>query len=62
MGVAERSIRVVVEIDATEQPIRARLAGPSGEEREYVGWLALIAALEGLCAGDGARRDGERTG
>ena len=45
-----RPIRVVVDLDAASQPIRATLTGPDGSSREYVGWLALIAALEALSA------------
>lgn len=53
MTTGTRPIRVVIDIDATAQPIRATLAGPDGTPREYVGWLALIAALEALSAEDG---------
>jgi len=55
-----RPIRVVIDIDPAAQPVRATLAGPDGTPREYVGWLALIAALEALST-ENARRPGDAT-
>jgi hypothetical protein len=37
---------VTVEFDPSSDPIRGRVAGTAGPQREFSGWLELIAALQ----------------
>jgi hypothetical protein len=39
-------LRLVLELERDSEPIRGTLTGPGGEHRAYVGWLALIEALD----------------
>ena len=46
MGDAPTSVRLVVEIERHTEPIRGTVSDPAGSEHPYVGWVALIGALE----------------
>ena len=48
MTAARRPLRLTIELDPDAQPPRGEILDERGEERPYVGWLALIAALEEL--------------
>jgi hypothetical protein len=48
MSEEERPLRLVLELEHGSEPIRGRITAPTGETREYVGWLALANALEEL--------------
>jgi hypothetical protein len=39
-------IPLSLEVDANTDPISGRLTGPDGAGEDFVGWLALSAALE----------------
>ncbi|MFL5831420.1 MAG: hypothetical protein ACJ76X_16005 [Solirubrobacteraceae bacterium] len=39
-------LRLIVEVDPELEPIRGTVTGPDGRARVYLGWLALIDALE----------------
>ena len=41
-------LRVVLEVERDTDPIRGTVADPSGPARAYVGWLALMGALDEL--------------
>lgn len=43
-------LRLVLEVERDADPIRGSVAHPGGEARAYVGWLALIGALDRLRA------------
>jgi hypothetical protein len=51
---AER-VTLVVELDRNEDPISGSVSGDDGRKRGYVGWLALIAALDELRQSPGER-------
>jgi hypothetical protein len=40
--------RLILEVDETEGPVRGTIANVRGERHEYVGWIALIKAVEEL--------------
>ena len=40
-------LRLVLEVERESGPIRGTVAGPGEQPRPYLGWLALIEALEG---------------
>ena len=41
-------LRLVLQLDNRMEPIRGTVADGDGRTREYVGWLALINALQEL--------------
>jgi hypothetical protein len=45
MGENLSALRLVVEV-GEEDPVRGTITGPAGDSRSYVGWLALIGAVE----------------
>jgi len=45
-------IALQLELDPDAEPISGRLTGPDGGGAEFVGWLALSAALERLVQPD----------
>jgi len=45
MGENVSALRLVVEV-GYEEPVRGTITGPAGDRRSYVGWLALIGAVE----------------
>jgi hypothetical protein len=42
------ALRLVIELDPGAKPIHGIVTDGGGRVREYVGWLALISALEEL--------------
>jgi hypothetical protein len=47
--VSSEAIRTyTLELDASADPIAGRLCGEAGEDVDFVGWLGLASALEGL--------------
>jgi hypothetical protein len=44
------SLRLMLEVERDADPIRGTLTDPEGHERPYVGWVALISALDELRA------------
>jgi hypothetical protein len=44
----DERIALRLELDRDAEPISGRLTGPEGVGAEFVGWLALSAALERL--------------
>jgi hypothetical protein len=42
------ALRLVIELEPGAKPIHGTVTDGGGQVREYVGWLALISALEEL--------------
>jgi hypothetical protein len=42
------SLSITVELEPQSEPIRGTVREPDGHARTYVGWLALIAALDDI--------------
>jgi hypothetical protein len=47
-------LRLVLEVERDADPIRGTVADPGGPARAYVGWLALMGALDDLRGASGA--------
>jgi hypothetical protein len=50
MTAAPSSLRLTIVLDPHAEPPRGKILDERGRPRAYVGWLALIAALEELSA------------
>jgi len=50
-------IALRLELDRGADPISGRLTGPDGTGEEFVGWLALSAALEHRLAGSASETE-----
>jgi hypothetical protein len=59
MAEPSNPLRLVLEVERDVDPIRGTVADPPGPAREYVGWVALIGALDEL---RGASETGEPRG
>jgi hypothetical protein len=46
-------LRLVLEVERDVDPIRGTVADPHGPARPYVGWVALIGALDELRGASG---------
>ena len=49
------ALRLILEVERDADPIRGTVADPGGPARPYVGWLALIGALDELRGASGAQ-------
>jgi hypothetical protein len=47
MGEHDSPLRLVVEV-SNEDPVRGTITAPTGDQHTYVGWLALIGAVEAM--------------
>lgn len=57
MGAEEPTLTVSLELTIGSDPISGRLIGGDGTERAFVGWLALVRALEEVTATFKERRE-----
>ncbi len=55
-----RPVRLVLELDASDKPIRGTLVEPERYARSFCGWLALTELIETVRAGDGHQGDHRR--
>jgi hypothetical protein len=53
MGERSEVLRLVLEVERDVDPIRGTVADPHGPARPYVGWVALIGALDELRGASG---------
>lgn len=52
-----RPVRLVLELDASDNPIRGNLVEPERYTRSFCGWLALTELIETVRAGDGHQEE-----
>jgi hypothetical protein len=55
-------LRLVLEVERDADPIRGTVADPEGPARVYVGWLALMGALDELRGAPGTEAQHGGTG